>query len=131
MTHVTELKVRTFECDEYGHVNNAVYLNYLEAARIEFLEAAGFSYRDLVASGYSLLVAKVAIEYKRPLLPGDLIRVVTRPVKRGKASGVFEQVVKREETEAARAEVTWACIGPAGRPAPLPPGFDSKALEPD
>ncbi len=38
--HSTELKVRFSELDPYGHVNHAVYLNYLEIGRIEALDRA-------------------------------------------------------------------------------------------
>ena len=34
MKHATRLTVRPYECDSYGHVNHAVYVNYLEHARI-------------------------------------------------------------------------------------------------
>ena len=38
-----KLKVRSYECDTYGHVNNAVYLNYLEFALMSALEENGFT----------------------------------------------------------------------------------------
>ena len=38
-----KFKVRSYECDSYGHVNNAVYLNYLEFARMSALEENGFT----------------------------------------------------------------------------------------
>ena len=53
MKHITELSVRSYECDSYGHVNNAVYLNYLEFARMDFLDASGFRYKDFVAAGFT------------------------------------------------------------------------------
>ena len=40
MAHESTLTTRSYECDSYGHVNNAVYLNYLEFARIRFLNTA-------------------------------------------------------------------------------------------
>ena len=44
MTHECELEARSYECDAYGHVNNAVYLNYLEVARHEFMRHAGIRF---------------------------------------------------------------------------------------
>ena len=55
MIHTTELIVRPYECDSYNHVNNAVYQNYLEYARMDFLHAAGFNYKKIVAEGYYLV----------------------------------------------------------------------------
>ena len=50
MKHTTEITVRSYECDSYNHVNNAVYLNYLEHARMDFLHAANFDYKGIVGS---------------------------------------------------------------------------------
>ena len=54
MPHTTYVEVRTYELDSYNHVNNAVYLNYLEHARMDFLKAIGFDYKGLFAEGYML-----------------------------------------------------------------------------
>ena len=67
--HTCSLSVRSYECDSYGHVNNAVYLHYLEYARHEYLRDIGVSIPELRESGYGLLVAKVSIEYRRPRSP--------------------------------------------------------------
>ena len=40
------LKVRYYEVDEYGHVNHANYVHYLETARIDALETVGLSLRS-------------------------------------------------------------------------------------
>ena len=41
----TDIKVRSYELDSFGHVNNANFLNYLEAARGNFLEEYGLSFK--------------------------------------------------------------------------------------
>ena len=51
MTYTTPLKVRTYECDGYNHVNNAVYLNYLETGRMDYLMQIGFKYKEMVEQG--------------------------------------------------------------------------------
>ena len=64
MKHTSKLVVRSYECDSYGHVNNAVYLNYLEFGRMEYLHAINFDYKGIVAAGYCLYVTHIDIYYK-------------------------------------------------------------------
>ena len=61
MTYTTPLKVRTYECDGYNHVNNAVYLNYLETGRMDYLMQIGFKYKEMVELGYFLYVTHIDI----------------------------------------------------------------------
>lgn len=131
MVHRYELAVRSYECDMHRHVNNAVYLNYLEAARMAFLKEADFDYNGFLNQGFALLVANINISYRSPALYGDTLTVVTTPVKRKKLSGVFLQEVKRCDELLARAEVTWACVDSGGKPVPLPARFDGPWLDPE
>ncbi|HEY9595043.1 MAG TPA: thioesterase family protein, partial [Spirochaetia bacterium] len=68
MVHESRLTVRSYECDSYGHVNNAVYLNYLEYARHLYIRDIGIPLSELRAAGYAILVARVEIDYRRPAL---------------------------------------------------------------
>jgi len=130
MTHECALEARSYECDSYGHVNNAIYLNYLEYARVEFLRKAGISYQGLREKGYGLVITRVCIDYKVPVLEGDRLRVLTSPRQKGRASSTFSQRIYRGEELVADAEVTWACIGPEGRPVRFPPELGVRELEP-
>ena len=64
MRHEHRLTVQSYECDANGHVNNAVYLNYLESGRVAFLKAAGLSYRELRDQGFGLVVVRICIDYR-------------------------------------------------------------------
>ncbi|QEN05129.1 acyl-CoA thioesterase [Thiospirochaeta perfilievii] len=128
MIYKTEIKVRHYECDAYGHVNNANYLNYLEHARSEFLKQIGFDYASFVAEGYGVYVVKISISYKSSALPEDALDIFTKVTERKKASGVFYQEIKRGETLICVAEVTWASIGKSGRMAPIPKEWDVPGL---
>jgi acyl-CoA thioester hydrolase len=66
-----ECAVRGYECDMQGHVNNAVYLNYLEHCRHEYLKSVGFDYATLVRDGLNLVVIRAEVDYKRSLLSDD------------------------------------------------------------
>lgn len=66
-----EFKVRDYECDLQGIVNNSVYQNYLEHARHEFLLSIGLDFADLFQRGIVAVVARVDLAYKTPLKSGD------------------------------------------------------------
>lgn len=65
------MKVRDYEVDSEGIVNNAVYLHYLEHTRHEFCEWAGMSFREMHLNGIDPVLSKVEIVYKHPLGLGD------------------------------------------------------------
>lgn len=111
MTYKTRIIVRSYECDSYSHVNNAVYLNYLEAARMDYLHQIGFDYKGLVAASYYLYITHIDIHYKNSAHLDDELTIETTPVRLGAASGVFHQTVKKEDAHVcAEADVTWACV---------------------
>ena len=132
MKHIAELKVRSYECDSYNHVNNSVYLNYLEFGRMEFLHAINFDYKGIVAAGYYLYVTHVDIYYKVSAFLDDILEVSTESVKMGKVSGEFKQVIaKKDGTICAEATVTWACVSKDGRPSRIPEEFIVPGLMPE
>ena len=85
-----EMKVRDYECDIQGVVNNANYQHYLEHARHEFLEQIGGSFSQMHNQGFDLMVSKVTLEYKRPLRGGDRF-VVCIAARRKGAKLIFQQ----------------------------------------
>ncbi len=90
-----EMKVRDYECDMQGIVNNAVYQNYLEWARHEFLLSRGLSFAELTARGVIIVVIRAELDYRTFLRSGDSFRVsvIARQVSRIKL--VFEQQIRR------------------------------------
>ncbi len=66
-----EMKVRDYELDMEGIVNNANYQHYLEHARHEFLLTLGPGFGEMVEQGISPVVTRVDIRYKTPLRSGD------------------------------------------------------------
>ena len=59
------LKVRDYECDTQGHVNNANYQHYFEVTRHEFLEKVGLNFHELHLQGIDAVVSRVEIRYTR------------------------------------------------------------------
>ena len=66
------IEIRWRDMDAYGHVNNAVYLNYLEEARDAWVEAT----LGAVADTWDLVLARVAIDFKQELTQADRAVVV-------------------------------------------------------
>ena len=86
-----EMKVRDYECDIQQIVNNAVYQNYFEHTRHEFLRRLGVNFPSLSRRGIDLVVVHAEIDYHWPLHSGDLF-VVTLDIGRcGPIKYIFQQ----------------------------------------
>lgn len=90
-----ELKVRDYECDIQGVVNNSVYQNYLEHTRHEFLEANRISFAELHEQGIDAMVSSIEIAYKTPLKPGDSFISKLYVTQEG-VRYIFHQVIYRK-----------------------------------
>ncbi|MFH2113590.1 MAG: thioesterase family protein [Spirochaetota bacterium] len=130
MSHTTELVVRTYECDAYGHVNNANYLHYLEYARHEYLKAIGFDYAGCVARSFGLYVTRVEIDFKHPAFFDDCLMIESRAVKKGVVSGTLEQTIRHGDTLVANARVSWAFVDSTGKPSRIPLDLNVPGLAP-
>lgn len=88
------VRVRFNECDPLGHLNNAVYLNFLEQAAIDHAAAVGWSRTALINhSGAAFVARKHALEYLRPAFEGDVLCVRTWPTEMRGARGYREYVI--------------------------------------
>lgn len=69
--YTLRMKVRDYECDLQGIVNNANYQHYTEHTRHEFLLSRGVSFAALHAKGIDAVVARMQMQFKTPLRSGD------------------------------------------------------------
>lgn len=91
-----EFKVRDYECDLQGIVNNSVYQNYLEHTRHEFLMDHNVSFHQLHMQGVDAVVARIEMAYKTPLKSGDAFISKLYVAKEG-IKYVFHQTIFRKE----------------------------------
>lgn len=127
--HTISLRVRTYECDAYGHVNNAVYLNYLEYARGLFLEHNGLDYQALIASGLGIWVSEAKLTYRSPALPEEELTIATEPHETGGAWAVLKQTIRGPADRLvleALMKLVW--VGTQGRPTRIPAQWREKLL---
>jgi acyl-CoA thioester hydrolase len=89
-----KFKVRDYECDLQGIVNNAVYQHYLEHTRHEFILTEGLNFADLHDKGIDTVVARLEMAFKTPLKSGDEF-VCKLKVKKDGIKYVFHQDIFR------------------------------------
>ena len=117
-----KMKVRDYECDLEGIVNNANYQHYMEHTRHEFLLEAGLSFADMCAHGIVPVVARITIAYKTPLRSRDEFLSCLNIRQEG-VRYVFRQDIYRlpDMKLAARGTVDIVCLvdGKLGRPSEM------------
>lgn len=113
-----EMKVRDYECDIQGIVNNAVYQNYLEHARHEFLLHNQVDFVALAEQGIHLVVVRAELDYKQPLKPGVAFYITVHLEKASRVKYVFVQTIHRREDDAImlQAKTTGVALSEKGRP---------------
>ena len=89
-----EDKVRDYECDLQGVVNNANYQHYMEHTRHEFLESLGENFGAMHEQVIDAFVSRVDIQYKHSLRSGDRYRSCLNLSKKGPKL-IFEQDIYR------------------------------------
>jgi len=118
--HTTSITVRGYELDSYGHVNNAVYLQYLEHARWVFIKDLGIL-DDLNAEELLLVVIETNKRYlKEANLFDELI--IESAVKQEKPYLVFRQKIynKKESAVVSRATVKTIFVNKGRMPLDIP-----------
>lgn len=113
-----QMAVRDYECDMQGVVNNAVYQNYLEHARHEFLKAHGIDFAALTRAGINLVVVRAELDYRGSLTSGDRFAVHTRMEQLSRLKFAFHQRIVREPDgkEMISAIITGTGVNAQGRP---------------
>lgn len=116
--HLHDIAVHAVDIDELGHVNNATYLTWVQAAVLSHWRA--LAPREAVAA-YRWVAIKHEITYRRPAFLGDVLTatVVLERVRR--ESAYYETLIHRGSELIAEARSRWCCMDAVTlRPACLP-----------
>jgi acyl-CoA thioester hydrolase len=102
-THTIKLPVRYSDLDTFGHVNNKAYLSYLEEARIDFHKRV-FGWKGNGLQEFNAVVAKIEINYLKPVFYGETLLAYTRLSNIGTKSFEITTVfiVERPENKLAK-----------------------------
>jgi acyl-CoA thioester hydrolase len=121
--HTARWPVRQYELDQYGHVNNAVYLNWVEQVATDHVEALGFGREWAAGVGGGWVVREHRVTYHRPVVYGDVVLVTTLPQQIGGVRGIRRTEIHREADGALTTEVdtiwVWVRLSD-GRPMRIP-----------
>jgi len=141
-----DVRVQWGEVDRMGHVNNVVYGRYIESARCEYFAAVGVSDAPSMAPPPSNLVlprtvpdeigpivARLAIDYRRPAYHPDTITVHVATTRFGSTSATHRYVLtSKEQGDAivAEAEVVWVMLDyEKNAPVPIPDALRARIVE--
>ncbi|WP_105213384.1 MULTISPECIES: acyl-CoA thioesterase [unclassified Pseudoalteromonas] len=118
MTFRLDMKVRDYECDLQGIVNNSVYFNYLEHARHEYLLEQNVDFVALAKEGINLVVVRSEMDYKASLVPGDKFYIGVEMVRESRLKFAFIQNIYRASDDklVLKAKVIGTSVNAEGRP---------------
>jgi acyl-CoA thioester hydrolase len=85
------VEVRFRDCDAMGHVNNAVYLTYLEIARFAYWKAADIGRLE---GDISYIIARVEIDFRASAVTGDVLDVALAVRAIGRSSFTMEYEIR-------------------------------------
>jgi acyl-CoA thioester hydrolase len=95
---IHRLQVRFRDCDPLGHVNNAVYLTYLEQARFNHWRTLwGFGTPQLPPGRPGVILARVECDYRRPATYGQTLEVRMTVAELGRTSFRYEYEIVDDE----------------------------------
>ena len=125
--HVIELTVGLQDIDEYQHVNNAVYLKWLDRAAWSHSAALGVPLAQCLALRRGMAAQRIEIDYLRAALAGERVLIATWIVSadgRLRAERRFQVRRAAGGATLARARIDYVCINlDTGRAVRMPESF--------
>lgn len=124
------LDVRFRDCDPLGHANNAVYLTYLEQARLHCWRAMwGFGEPDSLVPG--VIMARAEIDYRWPARYGQTLEIRIDLAAIGRTSFTYDyEIVDEENRSIASARTVQVMYDYAtAKPVPIPDEIRDKMLK--
>lgn len=124
-TSTTRLVVRSYEVDGFRHVNNAIIVRYLEAARGDVLRAVGLGYQKFHDWAAYPVVTHLSVDYVSSALADDPLDIEVTLESFKRTRFVMSYRIRHTETGAliVRAETHHAFVDPTGNPIRVPEAF--------
>ncbi len=125
--HVVVVDVADEDIDAYGHVNNAVYLRWLDRAAWSHSAALGLSVDECTRLRRGMAALRIEIDYLRAALPRERVEIATWIAESDRKLRVTRKFQLRHADDGgtlARATTQYVCLNlDSGRAARMPPEF--------
>jgi acyl-CoA thioester hydrolase len=125
--HIVSVDVQDDDIDAYGHVNNSIYLRWLDRAAWSHSATLGLTVEDCTRMQRGMAALRIEIDYLRAALVGERVSVATWIVETDRKLRVTRRFQLRHADTGetlARAVTRYVCLNLAsGRAARMPPEF--------
>jgi len=102
-----EMQVKENHLDRFGHVNNAVYLQFLELARWKILDDSHLGMEQIIKDQCGPVVLEINIQYRNELKLGEKISISSQTIEANSKIIQMGQVIKKEDgSVSAKAKIT-------------------------
>ena len=122
-TFETEIRVRGYELDGYGHVNHAVYISYMDHGRWTAMREHGIDLAYFQSNEAWPVVADLEAKYLKPCFVNDELMIRTTCTSHGRvAVDVVHEIFRKGEL-VVRGKILLVAVNAKGRPTALPPAM--------
>lgn len=123
LTTTRQFRVRYYECDRFGHLNNANYLRFMQETAFDASAAAGYSRQDYLRTGHLWVIRASQVEYLKPVEYDQRVNVTTwiADFRRATSRRMYELHLAESGELAARGFTDWVFVNSQdGRPVAIP-----------
>lgn len=92
-------KIYGYECDIYGHLNNASYLHLYEEARSEALEEMHFPLQKFIEQNIHIYIIRIEIDFQKSISLGEEVTITTRITDMNRLWGIWFQEIHNSRGE--------------------------------
>ena len=112
-------KIFGYECDIYGHLNNANYLHLFEEARSEILENSSLPIKELMEKGYHIYITRIELDFVKAVNLGETVTITSVVDSMNRLKGVWKQEILNNNDEVCSRALVIGVFIKNGKPARL------------
>jgi len=106
-----------YECDVYGHLNNANYLHLYEEARADALEQMNIPVRDLAKMGFHIYIVNIELSFKKGLPLENVVTIRSHIEKANRLASTWVQEIYDDNGELCNRAIVKGAFVKNGKPA--------------